>query len=101
MMRLLCCLTILCLVVAPLACQPSATGTSVQLLKTAEAGDARAQLELARAYEDGKGVAQDDARAVEWFRKSAEQGNAQAQNSLGVMFALGRGVPRDREEAVR
>jgi uncharacterized protein len=102
MTRSCCYLTLLlCLVTAPLACQLSATGTPAQLLKTAETGDAQAQFELGRAYEDGKGVAQDDAHAVQWFRKSAEQGNAQAQNSLGVMFALGRGVPRDREEAVR
>jgi TPR repeat protein len=67
----------------------------------AEAGDAQAQFEFGRAYEDGKGLPQDDAKAVEWFRKSAEQGNAQAENSLGVMYALGRGITRDREEAVR
>jgi hypothetical protein len=71
------------------------------LTQRAEAGDAEAQVELGRAYEDGKGVEQDDVRAVEWFRKSAEQGNAQAQNALGVMYALGRGVERDKEEAVR
>lgn len=85
----------------PLACQSGTFPTSAQLLQAAGTGNAQAQFELARAYEDGKGVTQDDARAVEWFRKSAEQGNAQAQNSLGVMYALGRGVPRDREEAVR
>jgi uncharacterized protein len=72
-----------------------------ELLKRAEAADTQAQFELGRAYEDGKGVPQDDERAVEWFRKSAEHGNAQAQNSLGVMYAQGRGVQRDRAEAVR
>jgi uncharacterized protein len=85
----------------PAAAQGSKSLSSVSLAQPAEAGDAQAQFELGRAYEDGKGVPQDDARAVEWFRKSAEQGNAQAQNSLGVMYALGRGIPRDREESVR
>lgn len=75
--------------------------TSLELLKRAESGDAQAQFELGRAYEDGKDVPQDDDHAVEWFRKSAVQGNAQAQNSLGVMYAQGRGVQRDRAEAVR
>jgi hypothetical protein len=75
--------------------------TSQELLKRAEASDSQAQFELGRAYEDGKGVAQDDEQAVQWFRKSAEQGNAQAQNSLGVMYAQGRGVQGDREEAIR
>lgn len=70
-------------------------------MQRALAGDATAQLELGRAYEDGKGVPQDEAKAVEWFRKAAEQGNAAAQNSLGVMYAHGRGVERNREEAVR
>jgi len=81
------------------AFQTSAPVSALQ--QRAATGDAQAQFELGRAYEDGSGVPQDDAKAVEWFRKSAEQGNAQAENSLGVMYALGRGVPRDREEAVR
>lgn len=84
-----------------LAAQQTPTVSLASLTQSAESGDPKAQFELGRAYEDGKGVPQDDSRAVEWFRKSAEQGNAQAQNSLGVMFAQGRGVTRDREEAVR
>jgi TPR repeat protein len=74
---------------------------SQELLTRADSGDAAAQFEMGRAYEDGKGVPQDDDRAAEWFRKSAEQGNAQAQNSMGVMYAQGRGVQGDREEAIR
>jgi uncharacterized protein len=71
------------------------------LLKQAQSGDANAQLELGRAYEDGKGVPQDDGLAVEWFRKAAEQGSASAQNSLGVMYSVGRGVAQNKEEAFR
>ncbi len=84
-----------------IAAQTQAPSSISALTQRATSGDAEAQFELARAYEDGKGLPQDDAKAVEWFRRSAEQGNAQAQNSLGVMYALGRGVTRDREEAVR
>lgn len=83
------------------AAQDASSSSALSLTQRAEAGDAKAQYELGRAYEEGNGVAQDDVRAVEWFRKSADQGNAQAQNSLGVMYSLGRGVPRDKEEAVR
>jgi uncharacterized protein len=82
-------------------CQTTGTRRVSELAQHAEIGDAQAQFELGRAYEDGKGVAQDDEQAVQWFRKSADQGNAQAQNALGVMYALGRGVQRDKEEAVR
>jgi TPR repeat protein len=85
----------------PAACQTTGTVPISDLVKHAESGDAQAQFEMGRAYEDGKGVPQDDDRAVEWFRKSAEQENAQAQNSLGAMYAEGRGVQREKEEAVR
>lgn len=71
------------------------------LVKRAQSGDAGAQFELGRAYEDGQGLPQDDDSAVMWFRKAAEQGNAKAQSSLGTMYSVGRGVPRDKEEAVR
>jgi len=71
------------------------------LITRAQAGDAVAQFELGRRYEEGKEVAQDDAKAVEWFRKAAEQDNPQGQNSLGVMYAHGRGVEQNKHEAVR
>jgi TPR repeat protein len=46
-------------------------------------------------YFNGKGVAQDYAEAVKWFRKAAEQGDAFAQARLGAMYILGQGVPQD------
>lgn len=77
-------------------------GTSPEdLVKRAQSGDAIAQFELGRAYEDGKGFPQDEDSAVMWFRKAAEQGNAKAQSSLGAMYAVGRGVSKDNAEAVR
>jgi TPR repeat protein len=94
-------ISVLLLSAMPAACQSTGTPPIPELAQHAESGDAQAQFELGRAYEDGKGVAQDDEQAVQWFRKSADQGNAQAQNALGVMYALGRGVQRDKEEAVR
>ena len=47
----------------------------------------------------GKGVAQDTAEAVKWYRKAAEHGNADAANTLGGIYAEGRGVPRDYARA--
>ncbi|HEY6272082.1 MAG TPA: tetratricopeptide repeat protein [Terriglobales bacterium] len=72
-----------------------------ELMSRAQAGDAAAQVQVGRAYEDGTGVPQNDETAVEWLRKSAEQGNPEGQNNLGAMYAMGRGVMRDRQEAVR
>jgi len=74
---------------------------SEELVKRAQSGEADAQLELGRAYEDGKGFPQDDDSAMIWIRKAAEQGNAKAQSSLGAMYAVGRGVAKDNVEAVR
>jgi TPR repeat protein len=42
-----------------------------------------------------RGVPQDNAEAVRWFRLAAEQGMAEAQISLGTRYALGEGVPED------
>ena len=52
-------------------------------------------------YKEGKGVPQDDAEAVKWYRKAAEQGHADAQTILGMMYKEGKGVPQDDAEAVK
>ena len=51
-------------------------------------------------YGNGRGVPQDHAAAMSWFRKAAEQGHAEAQYNLGVMYEEGHGVPRDYTAAV-
>jgi TPR repeat protein len=45
-------------------------------------------------YEQGRGIAQDDAQALAWYRKAAEQGDEQARNNLRRMEAQGRGSSR-------
>ena len=67
----------------------------------AEQGEAIAQSNLGVMYATGRGVPQDDAEAVRWYRLAAEQGDARAQSNLGAMYATGRGVPQDDAEAVR
>jgi Sel1 repeat len=46
-------------------------------------------------YRDGRGVPQNDATAMSWFRKGADQGDAAGQSELALMYASGRGVARD------
>ena len=70
------------------------------LHELAEAGDAEAQTELGERYEDGRGVVQDSAVAVSWFRRAAEQGHAPGQAALGFMYERGRGVAQDYREAI-
>jgi hypothetical protein len=52
-------------------------------------------------YVNGDGVPQDDAEAVQWFRRAAEQGLAQAQHNLGFAYAKSRGVSQNNSEAVQ
>jgi len=50
-------------------------------------------------YDNGRGVPQDDAEAVHWYRRAAEQGNTRAMSNLGVMYDDGEGVPQDDVQA--
>jgi uncharacterized protein len=72
-----------------------------QLKAKATAGDVAAQTALGKAYQDGNGVPQSEALALQWYRKAADQGDAAAENNLGIMYSMGAGVSRDKEEAVR
>ena len=84
---------------------PSETDVSqlpiAALRELARRGDAETQTELGERYEDGRGVEQDYAVAVSWFRRAAEQGYPPGQASLGFMYLRGRGVRQDDVEAVR
>jgi TPR repeat protein len=47
-------------------------------------------------YQLGWGVAQDDAKAREWYEKAADKGHADAMHSLGEVYEWGRlGVAQD------
>jgi TPR repeat protein len=48
-------------------------------------------------YKQGEGVAQDDAKAVSWYRRAALQGDAGGQYDLG--FAYWGGAPPDYVQA--
>ena len=64
--------------------------------------EAEAWCERGEDYFYGRnGVAQDDAKAVEWLRKAAKQGHADAQSNLGWMYQEGRGVSQSDTEAVK
>ena len=79
----------------------SAQAPLTELTRSAEQGDAVAQYNLGFSYAYGTGVAQDDVRALAWYRRSAVQGLAAAQHHLGVMYANGEGTAQNFTEAVR
>ena len=68
-------------------------------LRAAERGHVGAQYDTACAYNEGVGVAVNDAAATTWFEKVAEQGNPDAQFNLGVALAEGKGTPQNYELA--
>lgn len=76
-----------CFILSLLALAPAAAATLAETRAQAEKGDAKAQLELAKAYRDGKGVPFDNDAAIQWCRKAAEQGLAEAQSILGFVYA--------------
>lgn len=67
--------------------------TDIEFL--ANGGEARAQYDLGLLYDQGKGVPQNDARAMYWYGLAAEQGEPRAQYNLGLMYLNGQGVQPD------
>jgi len=89
------------LLLAALALHSQATNPDISKLKSAaEAGDSSAQVALGRAHQNGQGVEENDAIAVDWYRKAALAGSSEGQNDLGVMYMNGWGVEKNKEEAV-
>ena len=64
-------------------------------------GYVKAQYNLGFMYANGRGVPENDAEAVKWYRKAADQGYAKAQYNLGLMYDNGRGVSKNDAEAVK
>ena len=58
--------------------------------QAALAGKADAQYSLAVAYEYGMGVSQNNAMALDWYRKSAAQNYVRAQSRMGLAYAKGQ-----------
>ncbi|HIN12434.1 MAG TPA: sel1 repeat family protein [Acidobacteria bacterium] len=61
----------------------------------ADQGVAEAQYTLGGIYREGRGVPQDYAEAVRWYRLAADQGYGEGQSDLGAMYFQGRGVVQD------
>jgi len=64
-------------------------------------GDVWCQTMLGAMYNEGKGVPQDYAEAVRWYRLAADQGHADAQYALGIMYNDGRGITQDYVESAK
>jgi uncharacterized protein len=61
--------------------------------------NADAMFNLGWLYDNGHGVAQDYAKAREWYEKAAAKDNAYAMSNLGALFVNGHGVAQDYAKA--
>lgn len=64
------------------------------LLEFAQAGDANAQLAMAKLYESENKY--EPSLVVEWYKKSAVKGNTEAQFQLGLLYIDGEALNEDR-----
>jgi TonB family protein len=67
----------------------------------AESGYASAQFLLGSLYAQGRGVRQDDSRALDWYRTAARLGNADAAYALGEIYLVGRGIRTSAKKAAQ
>lgn len=76
--------------------------TLEELISFAQKGEPEAQYDLGLNYALGKrGLPQNYAEALKWYRKAADQGLAEAYNNLGRLYEKGRGVPQNYAEALK
>ena len=64
-------------------------------------GNVKAMHNLAIAYAEGLGVAQDSPVAVQWFLRAASLGYRDSQFDLAVLYERGMGVPQSGAAALK
>lgn len=72
-----------------------------QLNDKANDGDAEAQFELADCFFNGKEIARNYLKAIEWYTRAAELGHLESQKKLYDCYINGKGVDKDANEAVK
>jgi TPR repeat protein len=94
---------IACLVLVLLIAATGAQADALdQLREKADAGDVRAQFDLATRYSTGlRGAPFSQKLAAVYFEKAALRGDDRAMLNLGVMYEVGRGVPKDDLQSIR
>ena len=87
---------------APAAAQnpsPATPPTSARLAEAANNGLPAAQYEIGVRLAEGRGMAQDNQAALQWFEKAASQNLAPAQYRLAAMLERGLGDAKDLKRA--
>src|SRR5262245_32434585 len=79
-----------------------AGGNLMQSLhRLADQGNAHGMYRLGKLHAGGFGVARDEAKAADWYRRGAAAGNVHAMTELAGALLEARGVERNAPEAAR
>ena len=79
---------------------PTPTSNSSTAQSSQPSDTAQRLFDQAAAYDRGRGVQQDFAKAAALYLQAAVLGHAEAQMNLGLMYSLGQGVMRNDRKAV-
>lgn len=71
-----------------------------RILKRAQKGDAIAQNELGKMYENGDGLVQDYALAQYWYQQAADMEDQFGQLNLGLLYLGAKGVQKNDLQAL-
>ena len=66
-----------------------------ELTQAAKAGNAQAQMDLGRAFLEGKGTQADAGQAFRWITQAAGRGLPEAEYELGVLYDEGNGTTQN------
>lgn len=70
-----------------------------KLKSKAEKGDAEAQYQLAKCYDEGNGTKKDLYKAFDWFEKAANNGHLGSRCAVGMCYEYGDGVQKNPSKA--
>ena len=70
------------------------------LIQRSVMGEADAQWELAKCYEEGNGVEANPEEAMKWYEASALQDHTESQHKLGMLYAYGINVEQDFQRSL-
>ena len=90
-----------CLLASVFNANADEDGLPVNLHKSAEQGDSKAQAKLGALYLLGSGIEKDEQQAFEWFLKSAQQGSVDAEMIVAALYDRGLGVKNDVKVATQ
>lgn len=72
-----------------------------ELVKLAEEGNPKAQVNLALCYANAKGIEQNVSEYIKWLNKAVEQNDAEAMYWLSLAYNKGTGVEQSDAESIK